>query len=116
MGSIFEGLKLLDTYAYYDTPVLFTARDAIGSVELIVLIDDNEEGETWLSVGVSEARLQAIQAGEIDFHDAFKQAESGIGVKTTFYHAPNRGFRVQRIETGLLTQDDLPMPGERATK
>lgn len=53
-------LEILETFEYYDQPVLFSCKNAAGHLYLVVAADENEQHETWLYAGVSEERLKLI--------------------------------------------------------
>ena len=71
-------LEIVETYVYYDQPVLFSCKSPAGRLYLAVATDKNEEHETWLYVAVSAKRLNLIRSGAIDLHDAFAEPEDGF--------------------------------------
>ena len=84
-------LEILETFEYYDQPVLFSCKNAAGHLYLVVAADENEQNETWLYAGVSEERLNLIRSGAIDLHDAFADPEDGLfGPGNSSIRQPNR--------------------------
>ena len=74
-------LEIVETFAYYDQPVLFSCKNAAGHLYLVVAADENDYYETWLYAGVSKERLNLIRSGAIDLHDAFADPEDGFLVQ-----------------------------------
>ena len=84
-------LEILETFEYYDQPVLFSCKNAAGHLYLVVAADENDQHETWLYAGVSEERLKLIRSGAIDLHDAFADLEDGYVLQSnSFIRQPNR--------------------------
>ena len=74
----FGKIDILNTYAYYDGPVLFSGvRETTESLYLIVFADEDNDKDTWLCVMISPERLRRVEDGEIDLHDAFAKPEQG---------------------------------------
>ena len=74
----FGKIDIVQTYIYYDGPVLFAGvREATKSLYLIVAADEDNGKETWLCVMISPERLKLVENGEIDLHDAFAKPEQG---------------------------------------
>ena len=106
-------LEIVETYIYYDQPVLFSCKSAAGHLYLAVATDKNDEYETWLSVGVSVERLKLIRSGVIDLHDAFAKPEDGFLLQETILSDDHTQPRMERIQPDQISADMLPMPGER---
>ena len=70
-------LEIIETYAYYDQPVLFSCKNSEAHLYLVVAADENAQSEIWLYAEVSAERLNLIRSGAIDLHDAFADSESG---------------------------------------
>ena len=83
-------LEIVETYAYYDQPVLFSCKNSAGRLYLVVAADENEENETWLFAGMSEERLRLIRSGSIDLHDAFADPEDGFLVRGIVFHTTTK--------------------------
>ena len=106
-------LEILETFEYYDQPVLFSCKNAAGHLYLVVAADENEQNETWLYAGVSEERLSLIRSGAIDLHDAFAAPEDGFLVQAIVPYDNRTPFRFETIQPDKLSKDMLPIPGER---
>ena len=60
-------LEIVETYTYYDQPVLFSCKDAAGNLYLAVAADEDDQFETWLYAKVSAERLNLIRSGQLIF-------------------------------------------------
>ena len=105
-------LEIVETYVYYDQPVLFSGKSAAGHLYLAVAADKNDEHETWLYVGVSVERLNLIRSGTIDLHDAFALPEDGFLLQEIIPYDDQTQPRMEPIEPDQISEDMLPMPGE----
>ena len=106
-------LEIVETYVYYDQPVLFSCKSAAGHLYLGVAADKNDEHETWLYVGVSAERLNLIQSGAIDLHDAFAEPEDSFLLQEIVPYDDQTQPRLERIQSDQISEDMLPMQGER---
>lgn len=105
-------LEIVETYIYYDQPVLFSCKSAAGHLYLGVAADKNDERETWLYVGVSAERLNFVRSGVIDLHNAFAEPEDGFLLKETVPYDETLP-QMESIHPDQISEDMLPMPGER---
>ena len=106
-------LKHVETYAYYDEPVLYCCQNAAGHLYLVVAAAANEQGEIWLFTGVSDTRLARIRSGAIDLHDAFADPEDGSLLQVTVPYDDNTQLQIVFVHPNQIPQDMLPMPDER---
>ncbi len=106
-------LEIVETYVYYDQPVLFSCKSAAGHLYLVVATDKNDERETWLYVGVSTERLNLIRSGAIDLHDAFAEPEDGFLLQEIIPYDKQTQPRMESIQPDQISEDMLPVPGER---
>ena len=106
-------LEIVETYAYYDQPVLFSCKNATGHLYLVVAADENDQYDTWLYAGVSPERLNHIRSGEIDLHDAFADPEAGILFQVTAPYDNQSPLLIEPVESNQIPEDMLPVPGER---
>ena len=105
--------EIVETYAYYDQPVLFSCRNASGYLYLVVAADENDQYDTWLYAGVSPERLNHIRSGAIDLHDAFADPEAGILFQVTAPYDNQSPLQIEPIQPNKIPEDMLPVPGER---
>ena len=105
-------LEIVETYVYYDQPVLFSCKSAAGHLYLVVAADKNDEHETWLYVGVSAERLSLIRSGTIDLHDAFAEPEDSFLLQEIIPYDDQTQPRMEPIQPDQISEDMLPMPGE----
>ena len=105
-------LEIVETYAYYDQPVLFSCKDTAGHLYLAVAADENDQYETWLYARVSVERLNRIRSGAIDLHNAFADAEDGCLFQVKFPYASSTTPQIESIKANQVSGDMLPLPGE----
>lgn len=104
-------LELIEVYEYYDTPCLFSCRNASGHLFIAILFEQTKQLEKWLYTSMSQRRFENIRAGLIDIRDAFLTSEDGF-VYEVIINSDNSSDRVEIIWCENLIDDWLPMPGE----
>lgn len=105
-------LEIVETYIYYDQPVLFSCKSAAGYLYLAVGADENDQHETWLYVRVSAERLNLIRSGAIDLHDAFAEPEDGFLFQEIVPYDNQTQPQLESIQPDQISEDMLPVPGE----
>lgn len=105
-------LEIVETYAYYDQPVLFSCKDSEGHRYLVVAADENDQYETWLYAKVSLERLNLVRSGAIDLHDAFADPEDDHLFQVRFPYDTAASPEVESVEANQVPEDMLPLPGE----
>ena len=105
-------LEIVETYAYYDQPVLFSCKNAAGHLYLVVAADENDQYETWLYAEVSVERLNLIRSGAIDLHDAFADPEGSRLFQVRSPYDTPASPQIESIEANRIPEDMLPLPGE----
>ena len=105
-------LEIVETYAYYDQPVLFSCKDSEGHFYLVVAADENDQYETWLYAKVSVERLNLVRSGAIDLHDAFADPEDDRLFQVKFPYDTAASPEVGSLEANQVPEDMLPLPGE----
>ena len=104
-------LEIVETYAYYDEPVLFSCKNAAGQFYLVVAADENDQYETWLYAKVSIERLNLIRSDLIDLHDAFADTEDGSVFQVRFSYDQTEPI-LESVQSNQISEDMLPIPGE----
>lgn len=110
-NTILGKLELLETFEYYDKPVLFACRNATDELFLVVLEDEDDDVETWLYVGLSQLRFNHVRSGSIDLRTAFIEAENNFVYEVRLYF-DNRLPEVAIVSAQELNDDQLPIAGE----
>ena len=105
-------LEIVETYAFYDEPVLFSCQNTLGRLYLVVAADENDQNETWLYAEVSTERLNLIRSGSIDLHDAFADTEDGRVLQVRFPHNAQSDPKIEYVQSEQISKDMLPIPGE----
>lgn len=102
-------LNILDIYEYYDEPVLFSCISPSGQYFLAVVINYEDDSETWLYLPMSFSRLYSLETCKLELYDAYKEPENGWLWKVKIFY-------VGRTESAQITpsdliEDDLPEKG-----
>ena len=105
-------LEIIEIYDYYDQPILFACKNAVGHLLLVVAADENDHYETWLYVRISAERLNLIRSGTIDLHDAFADSENGHLLQAKFSYNNPTSPQIEHLESNQIPEDMLPTPGE----
>ena len=105
-------LEIVETYVYYDQPVLFSCKSAAGRLYLAVAADEDDQYLTWLYVRVSAKRLNLIRSGAIDLYDAFAEPEDGFLLQEIIPYDNQARPRLESIQPDQIPEDMLPVAGE----
>lgn len=108
----FGNLNIIDIYEFYDKPLLVSCKNELGHIYFALLVDDHNNEEIWLYVGVSENRFNAIRSGIIDLHDAFRESESDFVWIVKFQNFSFENPIIRKELCANLTDDILPIKGE----
>ena len=111
-GKVLGRLEIVETYAYYDEPILFSCKDAENNLYLVVAADENDQYETWLYAEVSAERLNSIRSGTIDLYNAFVNTENGYLLQVKFPYDQTEPS-IESVQSHRISEDMLPIPGER---
>ena len=106
-------LEIVETYAYYDQPVLFSCKNAAGHLYLVVAADENDQYDTWFYAGVSTERLNHIRSGAIDLHDAFADPEDGCLFQAIAPYNDQNPLWIEPVQPSQISEDMFPISGER---
>ena len=106
-------LEIVETYAYYDQPVLFSCKNAAGHLYLVVAADENDQYDTWFYAGVSTERLNHIRSGAIDLHDAFADPEDGFLFQAIAPYNDQNPLWIEPVQPSQISEDMFPISGER---
>lgn len=60
---------------YYDVPQVFSAKDAVGSHYLCLLVDEEGNNLQYLTLPISQGKLTKVVCGLIDLREAFVNSE-----------------------------------------
>lgn len=95
---------------YYDGPRILLERDGSGQLYLVWWSDADAEMERWLCLPLSEARLQAIFAGEIAPRDAMENPEGGFLLAIELDLTTDAVARSIKTTAAAFPQQSLPHP------
>ena len=108
-----SSLEHLETYIYYDGPLLYSAKDAEGNLVLVYWYDRPEEHmDTWLVIPVTEQLLQDLVANKISLLAIITQPV----VYALDIQYPEGPLRAMALDGGTLPPDSLPEPSVTLTE
>lgn len=97
------------TLEFYDVPQIFVAIDIMGVNYLCVLYSEDKEYE-YLGVRISQMRLNAYLAGQLDLRMAYTQPEQE-GALFTVMVKEQAITATAMLRPEDVTEDMLPAPG-----
>ena len=103
-------LEIVEVYDYFNVPILFSCRNSVSHLYIVIFADHSPEYETWLYVEVSLMRLNLIRSGVVDLHDAFSKPEMGRLLKVMIPHGNSAEFNSEYVTPDQLHSDVFP-PG-----
>lgn len=104
--ELFDDLKIIETFIFYDEPVLYVGCNKAGQGFLFVLIEEKTDGERiYLVSEITPERWVAIRHSVIDVRQAFTDPERRL-----FLVGNNHA---SYIATENLTENMLPDKGAR---
>lgn len=106
-------LELVETYEFYDRPILFSGRRATGEYYLVVLADESVASDTWWFVAMSEGRFKFVRSGGIDLKDAFRTSEDGSVLQVVVPKVGGGAPAIASLPVANLRDDLLPDAGEK---
>ena len=111
-----EGLSVIESYQYFDRPVLFSCHDNQRRAYLAVWADESDEAnqETWVFTPVHEGVLNAVRSGGMELQAAFRNGLNGKAF-LVYVDWDARSSSVEEVNSADLSDDLLPEPGERVT-
>lgn len=101
-------LEIVEIYDYFNVPILFSCRNAVSHLYIVVFADYSPEYETWLYVEVSLMRLNLIRSGKVNLHDAFFKPEMGRLLKAMIPHNNSAELNSEYITPDQLHSDVFP--------
>ncbi len=105
-------LEIVEIYAYYDQPILYSCKNASGHYYLVVAAAEDAQFLTWLCVAVSTERLNLIRSGKIDLHDAFAHPENRYAIQVRVPYDKHASHQIDWTQSNQISEDMLPIPGE----
>lgn len=113
-NSLLGMLDIVETYEYYDRPVLFSCRNQVGSLFLTVWIGEDDGGsETWLFAPISQRRFEHIRSGAIDLQTAFTKVEGNTLLSVHIPFNSDLPTRTVSVDPSILDETQLPQEGEK---
>jgi hypothetical protein len=104
-------LSIVEVFDSYDGPRLFSARDAAGTLYLVLWVDDVDDEAIWLYLPLSASRMAQLQQGCLDLRSAFLTPEMSVVFRVR--ESASDGSRTnEALRAGEVPLDELPLPGE----
>ena len=101
-------LEIVEIYDYYNVPILFSCRNSVSHLYIVIFADHLPEYEMWLYAEVSLMRLNLIRSGVVDLHDAFSKPEMGRLLKVMIPHSNSTEFNSEYVTPDQLHSDVFP--------
>ena len=101
-------LEIVEVYDYFNVPILFSCRNSVSHLYIVLFADHSPEYETWLYVEVSLMRLNLIRSGKVNLHDAFSKPEMGRLLKAMIPHSNSMEFNSEYVTPDQLHSDVFP--------
>lgn len=105
-------IEVVEVYVYHDRPLLFCGENALGHKYLAVLVEEEDDNETWLYVGMSYRRFEMVRSGGIDLATAFAKPEDEEAIVVTVPFE-NGLVSWKTITADEIPEDWLPVSGEQ---
>ena len=105
--------EIIETYVFYDEPVLFSCRNESGKLYLGVFSDKTQNDETWLYARVSIDRLKQIRTGEIDLYTALTDPEDEFLFMEVIPYGDEAECTMTIAQPNTIPKDILPIQGNR---
>ncbi|MGV9938780.1 DUF6575 domain-containing protein [Streptomyces sp. NPDC003401] len=107
--TILGELKMQESYVYYDGPRVFSCTSLTDQTFLAAWAEEGDEGDEWLYVPVSQARLDMVRSGGIPLRTAIESPE-GFIFQVSLPHDVGRDDIVKPIRVGDIPEEWLPEP------
>ena len=101
-------LEIVEIYDYYNVPILFSCRNSVSHLYIVIFADHLPEYEMWLYTEVSLMRLNLIRSGVVNLHDAFSKPEMGRLLKAMIPHSNSAEFNSEYVTPDQLQNDVFP--------
>lgn len=107
-GTPLGVLQVIEIYHLYDGPKLFACANLTGQLYLVLWLGDDDLGDEWLYVPVSQTRLGEIRSGRLSLRDASLAAEGGWVWRVVTPLTDEDPAVATVLPSNALTENDLP--------
>jgi len=104
-------LSILEVYAYYDEPIIFTCRNDRGTYYLAIVVEGQKDHDIWLYVPSQIRVLNSLRKNEIDIRDAVFAAEGDTVYKVALPFDPEENVPISTLSVSDIPMKWLPKPG-----
>jgi hypothetical protein len=91
---------------YYDLPQLFIAKDQVDSKYICLNVESEGDFPVYISIRVSQNKLNELILGKMDLRTAFQNSETGIWYFVTFNESGN--YITQPVNFEVVDEKYLP--------
>lgn len=103
-------LEITEILSFYELPQIVVARNVFGTQFLMLLeSDETEQGLQYLSVPVSNEKLNLFKGKKIDLLSIYAKPE--VDQYYLMYTKGDNEFFIQKIDFDDITEDMLPLEG-----
>ncbi|MFE3161792.1 DUF6575 domain-containing protein [Streptomyces sp. NPDC059224] len=106
-NTILGELKMQEPYVYYDGPRVFSCTSLTDQTYLAVWAEEGDEGDEWLYVPVSQARLNMVRSGGIALRSAIESPE-GFVFQVSLPHDVDEQDAAKPIRVVDIPEEWLP--------
>ena len=101
----------IETLMYYDRVEVFTAQDPIGGSYIGMIVDEDNEVDTYLVTGVSPEQLRMFRSGALDLKTLLLEAKGGEWYLTRANNEWGEPLVLEHQTIPLTATDFLPDEG-----
>jgi hypothetical protein len=108
-------LELVETYEFYDEPVLYVCRDHTDRLYLGALAADEQGRKVWLYAPLSPQRHRHVRSGGMDLFNAFRSVEGGTLLRVVVRRddgGVGEQPEAEWVAASTVSDDMLPVAGE----
>lgn len=77
-SDILGKMSIIESYEYYDEPILFSCRSLTGQIYMSVWANQEEEISYWMYVAISNERFSELRKGHIEIQKIFSEPENNL--------------------------------------
>ncbi|MFM6037312.1 MAG: DUF6575 domain-containing protein [Sphaerospermopsis kisseleviana] len=107
-NTLLKKLEIIEVYAFYDKPVLFSCKNQFGLVFIAIFVNSSEFAETWLYASVSLSRFQSVTKADMKIRHIFTETENGFVYQVEIPNGGEKKAIVTNVKCSEIPDDYLP--------